>query len=122
MREIIVRNLTSPNLLNRDCRVMETLRQGEASTTVVRRCTYHVASRITVPSTTDSIHWAQTLDPPPERQVYVTKDLDPDTGREQVSYKVLGSFYVVLDREIFCVNFRHILSMAVAPTASSCEE
>ena len=122
MREIIVRNLTSSDLLNRDCRVMETLRQGESSTTIVRRCTYHVASRITVSSMSDSIQWAKTLDPMPERQVYVTKDLDPDTGGEQVSYKVLGSFYVVLDCEIFCVNFRHILSMAVAPTASSCEE
>lgn len=122
MREILVRNLTSTNRLNRDCLVTEVLRQEEVVTTVVRRCTYRVASKITVPSTHDSIHWAHSLDPHPARQVYVTKHLAPDTGDERVTYKVLGHFYIVLDREIFCIVYRHILSMAVEATDACCDE
>ena len=113
MREILVRNLTSRNWLNRDCLVTEIMHQGDTVTTVMRRCTYRVESRVTVPSTSDSIRWAKTLDPRSPRQVYVTKDLDPDTGRERVIYKVLGHLYVVLDRDVFCIRYRHILSMAV---------
>ena len=113
MREILVRNLTSSDWLKRDCVVSELMQQGDYATRVMRRCTYHVESRVAVPSTDDSIQWARTLDPLPPRQVYVTKDLDPDTGDEQVTYKVLGHFYVVLGREVFCVGYRHVLSMVV---------
>ena len=74
-----------------------------------------------VPSTDDSIRWARNLDPRPPRQVYVTKDLDPETGSERVVYKVLGHFYVVFDREIFCISYRHILSMVVQPDETFCE-
>ncbi len=116
MREILVRNLTSADRLKRDCVVSEYIRQGDYSTKVVRRCTYHVESQIALPSTRDSILWAQNLDPLPARQVFVTKDLDPDTGGERVVYKVLGHFYVVWGRDVFCVGYRHILSMDVGST------
>lgn len=121
MREIIVRSLTSGDQLNRDCLVVEVMQQSDYVTTVTRRCTYHVESRVTVPSLNDSIRWARTLDPRSPRQVYVSKDLDPETGRERVTYKVLGHFYIVLDREIFCVGYRHILSMAVDTAETLCD-
>lgn len=113
MREILVRNLTSSDWLKRDCVVSELVHQGDAVTRIIRRCTYHVKSQTTLPSTADSISWAHHLDPVPPRQVFVTKDLDPDTGAERVVYKVLGHFYVVLDRDVFCIGYRHILSMDV---------
>jgi hypothetical protein len=113
MREILVRNLTSDDFLRRDCLVTEIMRQGDCTTKVVRRCTYNVASQTVLPTTEDSIHWARNLDPHPPRQVYVTKDLDPDTGGERVVYKVLGHFYVVWDRSVFCINYRHILAMDI---------
>ena len=122
MRQIVVRSLTSGNWLNRDCCVTEVMRQGDQITTVTRRCTYHIESRVTVPSTDDSIHWARSLDPHPPRQVFVTKDLDPDTGQERVSYKVLGYFYVVMDCDVFCIGYRHVLSMAIDVVETWCEE
>ena len=121
MRDIVIRNLTSGDWHNRDCLVTEVMRQGESVATVTRRCTYRVEARTTVLSTDDSIRWAKTLDPHLPRQVYVTKDLDPETGHERVVYKVLGSFYVVLDREVFCIGYRHILAMTVEPTETSCD-
>ena len=121
MRQIVVRSLTSSDQLNRDCVVREIMRQGDKVTTVMRRCTYRVESRTTVPSLADSVHWALTLDPLPPRQVYVSKDLDPDTQGERVTYKVLGHFYVVLERQIFCVGYRHILTMAVEADPTFCE-
>ena len=113
MREIRVRNLTSTDWLQRDCVVSELMRQGDYTTRVVRRCTYHVESQTALPCTGDSIKWARNLDPRPPRQVYVTKDLDPETGGERVVYKVLGHFYVVLERVVFCIGYRHILSMDI---------
>ena len=113
MRTILVRNLTSSDWLKRDCVVTELMRQGDCATKVIRRCTYHVQSQTALPSTPDSIPWAKNLDPLPPRQVFVTKDLDPDTGGERVVYKVLGHFYVVWGRDVFCVGYRHILSMDV---------
>ena len=113
MREIVVRNLTSGDQLNRDCVITEQMQQGEYVTKVVRRCTYRVASETTLPSTRDSIRWAQNLDPMPARQVFVTKGLDAETGGERVIYKVLGHLYVVWGRMVFCVKYRHILSMDI---------
>jgi hypothetical protein len=113
MREILVKNLTAPDWLTRDCVVTELMRQGEYATRVMRRCTYRVESQTVLPSTCDSIPWASNLDPLPPRQVYVTKDLDPDTGAERISYKVLGHFYVVWDRSVFCIGYRHILAMDI---------
>ena len=121
MRDILVRSLTSGDRLNPDCRVTEILRQDDSVATVIRRCTYHIESRVTVPSTADAITWAHTLDPHPPRQVYVTKELDPDTDSEHITYKVIGHFYVVFSREIFCVGYRHVLSMAVKADETLCE-
>ena len=113
MREILVRNLTSSDWLKRDCIVTELMRQGDYATKVIRRCTYRVESRTPLTSMDNSIQWAHNLDPLPPRQVFVTKDLDPETGGERVVYKVLGHFYVVWGRDVVCVGYRHILSMDV---------
>lgn len=113
MREITVRNRTSTDWLKRDCVVREEIQQGDYRTQVMRRCTYRVESQTALAATEDSIQWAKNLDPVSPRQVFVTKDLDPETGGERVIYKVLGHFYVVLDRSVFCVGYRHILSMDV---------
>ena len=121
MREILVRNLTSSDWLKRDCVVTEHLEQGDYTTKVIRRCTYHIESRASLASTDDSVQWAKNLDPLPPRQVFVTKDLDPDTGGERVVYKVLGHFYVVWGRDVFCVGYRHILSMDIEPPQGDVE-
>ena len=113
MREVLVRNLTSADQLKRDCVVAELMPQGDYTTRVTRRCTYRVKSETALPSTRDAIAWAQNLDPLPPRQVYVTKDLDPDTGGERVIYKVLGHFFVVWGLVVFCIGYRHILSMDI---------
>ena len=113
MREIVVRNLTSSDLLKRDCVVSEIVQQAGCATRVLRRCTYRVKSQTILPSTCDSIQWARNLDPLPPRQVFVTKDLEPETGGERVVYKVLGRFYVVWGQAVFCLGYRHILSMDI---------
>ena len=113
MREILVRNLTSQDWLKRDCVVTELMHQGDYATKVIRRCTYHIESKTALPSLADSVQWAHNLDPVAPRQVFVTKDLDPDTGGERVVYKVLGHFYVVLERDVYCIGYRHILSMDI---------
>ena len=122
MREILVRNLTSSDWLKRDCVVTELMHQGDYATKVIRRCTYHVESKTAMPSLSDSVQWAHNLDPLPPRQVFVTKDLDPDTGGERVVYKVLGHFYVVLERDVYCVGYRHILSMDIEAEEIPVEE
>ena len=122
MRDIVVRNLTSGDWLNRDCLITEIMRQDGLVTRVIRRCTYRVESRVTVPSTDDSIRWAKNLDPLQPRQVFVTKEFDPDYGEERVLYKVLGHIYVVWDRAVICIGYRHILSMTVESVSSFCEE
>ena len=113
MREILVRNLTSESRLQRDCLVTEHMQQGDFKTRIVRRCTYRVESQTALPATKDAIPWARKLFPERERQVFVTKNLDPVTGDERVVYKVLGHLYVVMDRIVFCVGYRHILSMDI---------
>ena len=122
MREILVRNLTSSDWLKRDCVVTWLMSQGDYATKVIRRCTYHVESKTAMPSLSDSVQWAHNLDPLPPRQVFVTKDLDPDTGGERVVYKVLGHFYVVLERDVYCVGYRHILSMNIEAEEIPVEE
>jgi len=89
------------------------MQHGEYGTEVIRRCTYRVKSQTTLPSLNDSVKWAQQLDPLPMRQVFVTKDIDPDSGGERVTYKVLGHFYVVHKKIVFCVGYRHLLSMDI---------
>jgi hypothetical protein len=121
MRDIVVRSLTSQDMKNRDCCVTEVVRQGDYFTTVMRRCTYNVESKFTIPSLRDVASWAQNLDPSPPRQVYVTKDMDPETGDERVTYKVLGHFYVVINQDVFCIGYRHVLSMAVGANEMLCE-
>ena len=122
MRDILVQSATSGDRLNRDCRVTEIMRQGDCLTTVTRRCTYRVEERVTMPSMDDTIRWAQRLDPLPPREVYLTKDLDPGTGQERITYKVRGHFYVVLEDEVFCVGYRHVLIMRVEPDDPYCDE
>ena len=113
MREISVRNLTSNDRLKRDYLVTELMEHGDYRTRIARRCTYRIESRTVLPALEDSVRWAKTLDPHPPRQVFVTKRMDPDTGDECVVYKVLGHLYVVMDHAVFCIGFRHTLSMDI---------
>ncbi len=122
MRKILVRNLTSFDGLKRDCVVSERVRQGDYTTLVLRRCTYRIESQATIPATSDSIAWAQRLDPQPARQVFVTKDMSPTTGAERVVYKVLGHFYVVWGCNVFCIGYRHVLSMDIEAPEAPCED
>ena len=121
MREVLVRNLTSANRLQRDYLMTERVQQGDYTTRIVRRCTYRVESQTVLPATDDSIRWAKNLHPHRGRQVFVTKHLDPDTGEERVVYKVLGHLYVVMDCVVFCVGYRHILSMDIGEERAELE-
>ena len=119
MRQITVRNLTSEDWLQRDCLVTERIREGDATTQVTRRCTYRVESRTPLPSLSDTINWARNLDPLPPRKVFVTRDVDPESGGERVVYKVVGHLYIVWGCEVVCVGYRHLLAMHVDPPSDS---
>jgi hypothetical protein len=113
MRAIRVRHLTSQDWTQRDSVVQERIQQGDYSTTVVRRCTYRIASQTVLPSQEDVVKWAQNIDPVIPRRVFVRKAVDPESGRERVDYKVIGHLYAVLESTVFCISYRHVLSMDV---------
>lgn len=106
--------LTSHDRKQRDVTVEEKLRNALFQTKIVRRCTYAVSRQVSVSSYDDCAIWAKTtFNTTTPRQVFVTKKIHPATGAEDIVYKVLGHFYSVLDKTIYKVQYRHLLSMRI---------
>lgn len=114
MREIVVKSKTSEDGKRRDCLVTERMELQGYVTRISRRCTYQVVREASLPSLQDCIRWSKNrLSPRYPRHVFVTKEVDATSGRENVTYKVLGHLYAILNCEIFNIGYRHVLSMKV---------
>jgi len=97
MKEVIASCRTSLWGRRRVVRIKEFINQEKFSTVISRECAYRIDFSLPLFSLRMVLPWAKrypAMDQ--ERQVYVEKKVEAN-GAETVRYRVVGSFYVILD-------------------------
>ena len=122
MREMIYRNLSSPDHRQKDLTLAEIREEEGVLTQLEKRYTYRVKNvqRTTLPDDViifPNAHpadvWELRSNPSKSRHIFVRKNRDSHDGFERFTYKIVGSFYAVQGEQVFLVIYRHILHMVV---------
>ena len=128
MREMIYRNLSSPDRQQRDLTLAEVREDQGIVTQLEKRYTYRVKSIqhtempdgvLPVPGMPD--FWELRSNPSKARQIFVRKTKDSCDGLEDFTYKIVGSFYAVQGEQVYYVVYRHILHMAITDKPNDAE-
>ena len=123
MREMIYRNLSSPDRRQKDLTLAEIREDEGVVTQLEKRYTYRVKNVqraslpedvLPFPAPNPVDVWELRSNPDKSRHIFVRKSRDSQDGFEQFTYKIVGSFYAVQGDQIFLVIYRHILHMVVS--------
>ena len=124
MREMIYRNLNSPDRRQKDLTLAEIREEQGITTQLEKRYTYSVKTidRSAVPSDVVPLQdipnvWELSSNPAKSRQIFVRKHRNAVSGVEEFTYKIVGSFYAVQDHHSYLIVYRHILHLAVSNQA-----
>ena len=120
MREMIYRNLSSPDRQQRDLTLAEVREDQGTVTQLEKRYTYRVRTIraadmpegvLAVPGAPDI--WELRSNPAKARQIFVRKIKHANNGVEDFTYKIVGSFYAIQGESVYFIIYRHILHMAI---------
>ena len=120
MREMIYRNLSSPDRHQKDLTLAEVREDQGVTTQLEKRYTYRITAvdPAIVPANAlplDGVpqYWELRANPAKTRHIFVRKSRDSRGGTDRFTYKIVGSFYAVHGGQAYLVVYRHILHMAI---------
>ena len=120
MREMIYRNLSSPDRRQKDLTLAEIREDQGVTTQLEKRYTYSVKTILFSQVPPDVVPlqgipqvWELSSNPAKSRQIFVRKSRNAVSGFEEFTYKIVGSFYAVQDHQSYIIVYRHILHLAV---------
>ena len=120
MREVIYRNLSSPDRHQRDLTLAEVREDQGITTQLEKRYTYRVKAidpqeipEGTVAEAAPPDLWELRSHPTKARQIFVRKHKASTDGSEEFTYKIIGSFYAMQGEQVFLIIYRHIIHLAV---------
>ena len=127
MREIIFKNLTTRNHRRRDLWIQERLDENGYHTEVEKRCVFLVKNHRHLSNPGAVERWVSDHLNDPHcrlRNLTVIKTENTRTGEKHFSFKAIGSFYAVLDEEVFSIGFvqTYEVDIASTPNQSGAEE
>lgn len=109
MREIVFKNLTSVNARKKDILLKEVSQKDGIVTKTERRSFYFIKDITHVDGEADLQKWlyAKNQESPQKRHFYIFKDHNDKRGSEKIVCKIAGTFYVIVDNNIFTIAFLH---------------
>lgn len=113
MREILIKTSESVNHRRRNLSIIEMIHQEGMEARAEKKFSYYIFEQ--TPSTHDPAEiqqWMEAQSTQPtkkDRHVSIKKIYDNKTGTGQMTYRVIGSFYVVQNLHVFTVVFMHCI-------------
>ena len=112
MREIQIKTSESLNHRRKNLTIIEHIRQDGMVARAEKKFCYYVYELNPVQDPTQLDTWMQTqamMNTKKDRHVSIKKIFDNKSGKGQMAYRVIGSFYVVQNLHIFTVVFMHCI-------------
>lgn len=110
MREIMISSKTSDNRKRKNLSIVEIIDQDGMLARAEKRYSYYVSPHDPFPDKSEMQKWLDAQQhgyQKKDRHVSIRKTFDSETGMGQMIYRVIGSFYVVQNLNIFAVVFMH---------------
>jgi hypothetical protein len=112
MREISIKTTESLNHRRRNLSIVETIHQEGMEARAEKKFSYYIFEQGPTQGPAELENWMQNQSAQPtkkDRHVSIKKIFDNKTGTGQMTYRVIGSFYVVQNLHIFTVVFMHCI-------------
>ena len=111
MREILFKNMTSPESRKKDILLKEIFEKDGVRAKTERRYFYFIKDVVHVDANEDVQGWIDknntAPDPNRNRHFHILKEHNDGLGEERLICKVAGTFYVVIGREVYTIAFLH---------------
>lgn len=110
MREIEIKTKTSKNHRRKNLSIIEVINQDGVMARAEKKFSYFVAPQHPFEDAETMKQWMSQQNEgfsKKDRHVSIRKTFDKETGVGQMVYRVIGSFYVVQNLNIFAVVFMH---------------
>lgn len=110
MREVIYRNLTSPNSRKKDIFLQEVFEKNGVSAKTERRCFYFIKDIFHLDKPEDLQKWLNSqgeIGSINRRHFYIYKEHRDDLGEDRLLCKILGTFYAIVDQCVYTIAFLH---------------
>ena len=110
MREICIKQSESGNHRRKNLSIIEMIRQDGVEARAEKKFSYYVFEQSPTQDPLQIDAWMESqsmMNTRKDRHVSIKKIFDNKTGTGQMTYRVIGSFYVVQNLHIFTVVFMH---------------
>ena len=110
MREIVFKNLTSPNLRKKDTVLREVFEKDGVVAKTERRCFYFIKDVMHLDDAAAMQKWLDDQKKPANverRHFCILKEHNDSLGEDKVICKICGTFYAVVNNRIYTVGFLH---------------
>lgn len=110
MREMLFKELRSPNLRKKDTVLREVFEKDGLVAKTERRCFYFVKEVRAVDNTEELQAWIDSDDcqnPSKRRHFHITKEHNEELGQDRVTCRIAGTFYAIVGKIIYTVAFLH---------------
>ena len=110
MREVVFRNLTSANSRKKDIFLQEVFEKDGVVAKTERRCFYFIKDVVHIEQQEDLQLWRDGKNAEGgvnRRQFYIFREHSDDHGEDRLLCKILGTFYVVVDNNVYTIAFLH---------------
>ena len=125
MRKILIQSNTSDNKKRKNLCITEIVRRNGYSAKAEKKYSYFVSQQSPFLDSEKLKSWVDLQSKnvqKKDRHVCIQKTYDKKTGTGQMIYRVIGSFYVVQNLQVFAVVFMHSIKFDMlygdAPQAS----
>jgi hypothetical protein len=110
MREICIKQCESNNHHRKNLSIIEIINEKGMKARAEKKFSYHVFEQNVKGDPAQLEEWVQKqthVSPKKDRHVSIKKTFDDKSGKGEMAYRVIGSFYVVQNLKIFAVVFMH---------------
>jgi len=117
MREVVFKNLTSTEARKKDILLKEVFERDGVVARTERRSFYFIKNVNHLQSDEELQKWVAlhgSNQEPSKRHFHIMKEHNDMLGIDKFICKILGTFYAVIDREIYTIAFLHSFKISFA--------
>lgn len=117
MREVLFKNLWSAQAHKKDILLKEAFERDGVAARTERRSFYFIKDVLHLKSDEELHKWVNFQDnrnEPVKRHFHIMKEHNDLNGTDRFICKILGTFYAVVDRDIYTIAFLHSFKVSFA--------
>ena len=119
MREVLYKNLTSIERMKKDILLQEVSEKDGVVARTERRCFYFIKSISHLNGEEDFKKWVNVRDNTDyanKRRFFIFKKHSDDLGEDKLICKIAGTFYAVVNRDVYTIAFLHSFKVSFVKT------